>query len=212
MCGWADQHSPDPLSGEVEPPSRNSARARPGTRTSERSELLRPFPAHLVSFLGDRSSDPLGPSSSRSIGGGSSLGSVWSHLVAQPVRTYTGITDPHELARSRGARTPPALTGVHLVINQGAFQGGSLWYAQVTETAIGRVTHANISGVTLLKALTRGIGTSPLVRAFDLCPDCGGACVDAHNPLRPPPRPRSRSAAARQVWPPSAFAPRGRDP
>ena len=56
-----------------------------------------------------------------------------SHLVAQLVRTHRR----HrllELGRSGGARTVPALTRVNLVTSQGAFPGGSRWYAQGTDT------------------------------------------------------------------------------
>ena len=61
-------------------------RARPGRRTGERSELLKPLPKRLALFQ-NRSSSAGAVVVQVHRGGGSSLCSVWSHLVAQPRRT-----------------------------------------------------------------------------------------------------------------------------
>ena len=112
-----------PSTGELESPSRNPAREMPGKRTGERSELLKPFPLTPCLFQ-DRSSIPLGPSSSRSTAGVEHDHSDGSHLVAQPLRTHRHHR-PKQLARSRGARTEPALTGVKPRVSRRALIGTS---------------------------------------------------------------------------------------
>ena len=92
---------------------------------------------------------PLGPSSSRSIEGEAAASVLcgatwWPNPVAQ-----LGITQPSRFARSRGARTQPALTGVHLVISQGAFRESPRGTLRSPNSTIGRVTGANHTDVTL---------------------------------------------------------------